>query len=244
MFAKPTTPLKGKTIPIAIAVLMLFSAIGISEAGSVSGTIKFEGTPPKLRPLKMDADPGCAKKHSGPVQPEMLVMGEGQTLANIFVQVKSGLPDKTYPTPSTTVTMDQQGCQYSPHVLGVMVGQKFKVLNSDGLLHNLHSLPKVNASFNRAMPANVTEAEFTFTKPEPMFKIKCDVHPWMGAWIGVMTHPYFDVTGKDGKFSIKDLPAGTYELEAWHEKLPPQKATVTVGDGDEAVNFTFKTPGS
>jgi len=226
----------------ALAMLVVLSA-GVAEAGAVKGKANFEGTPPKLRPLKMDADPGCAKKHSGPVAPDVLVLGEGQALANIFVHVKGGLPDKSYPTPSTPVVLDQNGCRYSPHVMGVMVGQPFKVLNSDGLLHNVHSLPKVNASFNRAMPAQVKEAEYTFTKEEFMFKIKCDVHPWMGAWVAVMTHPYFAVTAKDGTFTIPDLPPGTYEIEAWHEKLPAQTSTVTVGDGDATVNFTFSTPG-
>lgn len=225
------------------AALAMLLAGSVAMAGAVSGTVKYEGAVPKLKPLKMDADPGCMKKHSGPVQPDVLVLGDGNTLANIFVHVKSGLADKAYPAPSEPVTLDQDGCRYTPHVLGVMVGQPFKILNSDGLLHNVHALPEINKGFNRAMPGSVKEAEFKFDKAEGMFKIKCDVHPWMGAWVSVMTHPFFDVTGTDGKFEINGLPAGTYEVEVWHEKLKTRTATVTIsGDETQTADFTFSRP--
>jgi hypothetical protein len=127
--------------------------------------------------------------------------------------------------------------------MGVMVGQPFKILNSDGILHNVHSLSKVNKPFNMAMPANRTEAMHTFDKEEGIFMIKCDVHPWMNAFVLVSPHPYYSVTGKDGKFSITGLDAGTYEIEAWHEKLGTQKSTVTVAANDtKTVPFKFSTP--
>jgi plastocyanin len=226
-------------LALAMVSVLAFSATAV--AGTVSGTVKFEGTAPKLRPLKMDADPGCAKKHSGPVMSEMLVLGDGNTMANIFIRVK-GVPG-THPAPSEPTVMDQNGCQYRPHVMGVMVGQKFLIKNSDGLLHNVHSLAKINQAFNRAMPGAVTEAEFSFDKEELMFKIKCDVHPWMSAYVGVMTHPFYDVTGEDGKFEIKGVPAGTYEVEAWHEKLGTKTASVTVGDSDtQTLDFSLSVP--
>jgi len=216
---------------------------GVTVAGSIKGTVTYDGKVPNLRPIKMDADPGCAKKHSGPVQPEVLVLGDGNTVGNIMVHIKSGLPEKAYAAPSEPVVLDQNGCQYKPHVTGVMVGQPFKILNSDGLLHNVHALPKTNKGFNRAMPASVTEADYTFDKAEGMFKIKCDVHPWMGAYVGVMTHPFFDVTGADGKFEIKDVPAGTYEVEIWHEKLGAKTTKVTVsGDEAQTADFTLAPP--
>jgi hypothetical protein len=214
---------------------------GPTGTATIAGTIKYEGEVPVLKPLSMDADPGCAKKHSGPVVPEILVLGDGQTLGNVYVRVKSGLPaGATYPAPTTPATLDQQGCHYVPHVLGVMVDQPVKILNSDGLLHNIHALPKINSTFNMAMPANRTEAEQRFAKEEIVIPVKCDVHPWMQGYIAVSSHPFFAVTPKEGTYEIKDLPAGTYELEFWHERLGTKSATVTVGDGArETSDMTF-----
>jgi hypothetical protein len=124
-----------------------------------------------------------------------------------------------------------------------MVNQPMRILNSDGILHNVHSLSKVNKSFNIAMPASRTETLETFTQTEGMFVIKCDIHPWMKAYVQVMPHPFYDVTGKDGKFAIKDLPAGTYEVEIWHEKLGTKSATVTVGaDETKTADFALSPP--
>jgi plastocyanin len=214
-------------------------------AGSVTGTVKFDGQAPSLRPLAMDADPVCAKKHDKPVPNEMLSLGSGNTMANVLVRVTGGLPSgKSYPAPKDPIVMDQKGCIYHPHVFAMQQGQKFKVLNSDGVLHNVHALPSSNAQFNMAMPPNRTEAEHVFDKAEETpFKIKCDVHPWMTAYTAVLTNPFYSVTKDDGKFSIADLPAGTYEIEAWHEKLGSKKEKVTVGDKDEkTVDFTFSAP--
>lgn len=212
-------------------------------AQAISGTVAYEGPVPKLRPVAMDADPVCALKHKTPVESEVLVLGPGNSLGNVLVSVVKGLPaGKTYPAPKEPVVMDQKGCKYSPHVMGLMVGQPFKVLNSDGLLHNVHALPKVNQPFNMAMPPTRTEATQTFTKEEGIFTVKCDVHPWMQAYVRVLSHPYFAVTQPDGRFSIPGLAPGTYELEAWHEKLGTQTATVTVGPGAKPVSFKFSPP--
>ena len=233
-----TTPAAPSESPAAPAPTQAEPAVGGSA--TLTGTIVYEGAVPKLPTLRMDADPGCAKKHGEPVKSESLVLGEGNTLANVFVWVKGGVPQGAWPVPSEPIVLNQQGCQYKPHVLGLMVGQPLKVLNSDELLHNIHSLPKLNSSFNRAMPATVTEAEYSFTKEEVLFKIKCDVHPWMNAWLGVVSHPFFAVSGTDGKFAIEGLPAGTYEIEAWHEKMDARTASVTLGDGEAGmVDFSF-----
>ena len=216
----------------------------VVAASSVTGTIVFDGKAPALKPLTMDADPVCAKKHTTPAPSEALVLGSGNTMANVVVWVSKGLPaGKTYPAPKTPVTLDQNGCQYKPHVQGIMVGQAYRILNSDGILHNVHTLPKVNPAFNRPMPATLKEATTTFAKPEPIFQIKCDVHPWMTAYIGVFTHPFFSATGTDGKFTISGLDPGTYEITAWHERLGTQTASVTVGANEtKAQNFKFAVP--
>jgi len=230
------------TRTLAVASLLAAGAHA-AAAGTITGTVTYEGKVPALKPLDVAAEPVCAKKH--PTVPnEVLVLGPGNTMANIMVRVVGGLPaGKTYPPPAQPVVMDQQGCQYVPHVMGIMVGQQFKVLNSDGVLHNVHALPNVNQQFNLAMPPARKEATATFGKEEGMFVIKCDVHPWMRSYIGVMSNPFFVVTRTDGKFEIPNLPAGTYQIEAWHERLGTQKASVTVGATEtKPVSFKFTAP--
>jgi len=219
-------------------------AAGPTGTATVAGAVNYDGAVPNLKPVSMSADPTCASKHSGPVPSDVLELGPNKELGNVFVYVKEGLPaDATWTAPSTPATIDQNGCLYHPHVIGLMVGQPLKFLNSDGLLHNVHALPQVNQEFNIAMPAERKEAEHTFDQAEGVFHVKCDVHPWMTAYVGVLKHPYFSVSGADGKFSIANLPAGTYTIEAWHEKLGTQTQQVTVADGGTAnVSFTFKRP--
>jgi Polysaccharide lyase family 4, domain II len=215
---------------------------GAALAANIAGAVTFDGKAPALKPLAMDAEPVCHKAHGGkPVANEMLVLGSGNTMGNIMVWVSKGLPaGKTYPAPKTPVTLDQKGCQYIPHVTGIMVGQPYRILNSDGILHNIHTLPKINPAFNRGQPATVKEMTTSFPKPEAMLQVKCDVHPWMSAYIGVFTHPFYSVTSADGKFNISGLEAGTYEITAWHERLGTQTATVKVGATDTATqNFKF-----
>jgi plastocyanin len=228
-------------IGVGFSLLLSVSAFG----GTVTGTVTYDGKVPNLKPLSMDADPVCASKHKEPVPSQVLELGKsGNTMGNILVHVTSGLPaGKTYPPPKDPVVMDQNGCIYQPHVFVIQQGQTFKVLNSDGVLHNVHALPKVNAQFNMAMPPNRKEAEHVFDKPEDQFQIKCDVHPWMTAYTMVATNPFYAVTKEDGKFTISNLPAGTYEIEAWHEKLGKKVEKVTVGDSDtKTVDFKFSAP--
>jgi plastocyanin len=235
----------GSRLSLAAGLLAATLWPGVAlAASSITGTVTFDGKVPALRPLAMEAEPACAKMHAGkPVPNEMLVLGSGNTMGNIMVWVSKGLPaGKTWPAPKTPVVIDQKGCQYSPHVMGIMVGQPYRILNSDGILHNIHTLPTINPSFNRGMPATVKEATTTFPKPEAMFHIKCDVHPWMSAYMGVYTHPFFSVTGTDGKYTISGLDPGTYEITAWHEKLGTQTASITVGANDtKTQNLKFAT---
>jgi plastocyanin len=193
----------------------------------------------------MTAEAVCHEKQGGkPAPNEALVLGTGNTMGNIMVWVSKGLPTgQTWPVPETPVILDQDGCVYKPHVMGIMVGQSYRILNSDGILHNIHTLPKINPAFNRGQPATVKEMTTTFSRPENMFQIKCDVHPWMSAYIGVFAHPFFSVTGTDGKFTISGLEAGIYEITAWHEKLGTQTASITVAAKEtKTQDFTFALP--
>lgn len=241
------TSMRGTGNRLSLAAGLLAATLwpGVAlAASSVTGTVIFDGKVPTLRPLAMDAEPVCHKMHSGkPVPNEMLVLGSGNSMGNIMVWVSKGLPaGKTWPAPKTPVVLDQKGCQYVPHVMGIMVGQAYRILNSDGILHNIHTLPKINPSFNRGQPATVKEMTTTFPKPEAIFQVKCDVHPWMSAYISVFTHPFFSVTRTDGKYTISGLDAGTYAIAAWHEKLGTQTASITVGANDtKTQNFKFAT---
>ncbi len=227
---------------ILTALLCSLAVCTTAFAGSITGKITYDGNVPKLRPYDMGADAACAAKHSGgKAANQMLVLGDGNALANIFVQIKNP-PAGDHKAPGGAVEIDQIGCIYVPRVVGVMAGQPVKFKNSDGILHNVHGLPKVNREFNIGMPPSLTEKDVTFNKPEPIFKVKCDVHPWMNSYIAVMTHPYFAVTGMDGTFTIDNVPDGTYEIEAWHEKMPAMKGKATVSGGAATVDFAFKPP--
>ena len=156
-----------KTLQISLWVL--FASIVIAPVcfgATVTGTIQYDGDVPQFKEIKMDADPICLAKHTESIFPETLVLGEGKTLANVLVSVKGGLAKKEYPAPSDAVVLNQEGCQYKPHVFGAMVGQKVKILNPDGTLHNVHALPKTNAEFNLAMPQFRKEVEKIFDKEE------------------------------------------------------------------------------
>jgi plastocyanin len=216
---------------------------GVAFAGSLSGTITYDGSVPTMKMLDMAADPTCEKlnyEDGPPARSEMLVLGAGNTMANVFVQVKNAPAGGS--APSSPAVIDQNGCVYHPHVIGVMVGQDLLFRNSDGILHNVHGLPQVNREFNIGMPPTLREKLVEFGQPEPLFRVKCDVHPWMNAYVAVMEHPFFAVTGEDGRFTIPNLPDGTYEIEAWHERLGTQTQSVTVS-GSGTADFSFRVPG-
>ena len=204
----------------------------------VMGSVNFTGTAPERSKIKQDRD--CTALHTEDVLSEQVVVNDNNTLQHVFVHVTGGLEGQTFAAPSTPVVLDQQGCMYTPHVIGVMVGQPIKILNSDPFLHNINALAEVNRGFNFGMPNQGDERERSFRAEEVMVKVKCDVHPWMSAYVGVLSHPYHSVTGTDGTFSLEGLPAGEYTVEAWHETYGTQTQTVTVGDGETAtVDFSF-----
>ncbi len=211
-------------------------------ASNVTGSAAFSGTAPAAKQINMAADPTCAALHATPAFTEEAVVNTNGTLKNVFVYVKTGLEGKPFSKPAEVVKFDQNGCHYVPHVTGLMVGQALEIWNSDSTLHNIHSLAKESKEFNVGMPIKGMKVKKTFDKPEIMVKLKCDVHPWMNAYIGVLTHPYFTVTDETGKFEIKDLPPGKYTLEAWHETFGTKTAEITVEEGKPATaDFSFSS---
>ena len=215
-----------------------------ATAGDITGTIVLDGKAPANEPIKMAADPNCAKNATGPqFQTTYLVGPDGKTLGNVFIYVKDGLGNYAYDAPTAAVTIDQKGCRYVPHVLGVRVGQKVTILNSDPTLHNIHATPKTNSEFNTGQPIQGMTTDHTFTAKEVMVPFKCDVHGWMNAYAGVLDHPFYAVSAEDGKFALKGLPPGTYTVEAWHERLGTATESVTLGAKESKdVTFTFKVP--
>ena len=211
-----------------------------TATGDIAGKVSFTGTAPKSSALRMNADPVCVKQHTEPVYGQVVVVNNNGTLKYVLVFIKEGLGSSSYPTPSDTVIFDQKGCMYTPHVLGIQVGQDFEVRNSDPTLHNVHSLSKENPTFNLAQPKQGMKFFRKFEKPE-VFHIKCEVHNWMSAYVGVFNHPFYAVTGEDGTFVIKGIPEGEYTVEAWHEKYGSQTMKVKVAAGPTAtVDFTYQ----
>jgi hypothetical protein len=223
-------------------IMMVVAAMAAgAHAADVTGNVKFDGDAPKMKKIKMDADPKCAEMHEDePPTSEEIVVNDNGTLRNVFVYVKSGLEGKTFEPPKTPVEITQEGCLYKPRVFGMMAKQPLKIRNDDDTLHNVHAMPTKSKEFNIGQPNKGMETTRTFASPEVMVKFKCDVHPWMAAYVGVLDHPFFATTGEDGSFTIKDLPAGTYEVVAWHEKLGEQSAKVTVADAPVTQDFTFR----
>ena len=212
-----------------------------ATAGSVSGRVTFEGTPPASAPIKLDSDPACASQHPNGLTPDTFVVNNGG-LENVFVYVKDGVGDYYFETPTTAVTLDQKGCRYTPHVFGVRAGQPVEIVNSDPTLHNINAMAKLNQPFNLGQAIQGMKNQKVFATPEVMVHIKCDVHNWMNAYAGVLNHPYFTVTANGGGFELKGLPPGTYTIEAWHEKLGTQTQSVTIAAKEaKAITFAFKT---
>jgi plastocyanin len=215
--------------------------VDVSKAGTLAGRVLLDGPAPANAQIKMSADPFCIRANQDGAAFENFVSENGG-LGNVFVYIKDGLGSYWVDVPAEPVKLDQNGCRYTPHVLGVRAGQALEIRNSDDTMHNVHALARVNGDFNFGQPIKGQTNQKTFASPEVMVTFKCDVHSWMNAYVGVVNHPYFAVTASEGGFQLKDVPAGTYTIEAWHEKLGTQTQTVTIGEKESKdISFTFKT---
>ena len=210
-----------------------------ASAATIAGTIAFNGTASELVEIDMSEETVCADKHDGPVYSQNVVVNDNGTLRNVFVYVKEGLGDMTFPPPAEPVELDQNGCRYHPHVFGIQVGQDLVIKNSDGLLHNINAKPSVNRGFNISQPVEMKTTR-QFRAAEIGVPLECDVHGWMNAFVNVVDNPYYAVTGEDGSFSLAPLPPGTYVIEIWHEEYGAQTMEVTVGASEtKEITFTF-----
>lgn len=213
----------------------------LATGGSITGKIAFEGDAPARKALPLKGTAFCIEHHKGQAPlDETVIVNDNKTLRNVVVSVSEGISGR-WQVPSDAVHLGQVGCMYVPHVLAMQARQKLVIKNGDDTSHNVHSLPRENTSFNFGQQKKGQTKDITnLRKPEKMF-VKCDVHAWMGAYVCIFPHPFFAVTGEDGTFELKGLPPGTYTIEAWHEQLGEQTATVEVkaGEASEAA-FTFK----
>jgi len=213
-----------------------------ATAGSIAGKITIEGDVPPSAAIPMNSDPVCASANKDGARAETFVVDNGG-LENVFVYIKDDLGAKySFETPKTPVRIEQKGCQYVPHVAGIRVGQPLEISNDDNTMHSVHGLGHSNQEFNFGQPLAGMKNTVSFTTSEVLLPVKCDVHPWMHALIGVVNHPFFAVSKDGGKFDLKDVPPGTYTVEAVHEKLGSQTQSVTIGPKEsKEITFTFKT---
>jgi len=207
-------------------------------AGSVSGTVTFTGTPPKMKPIDMSKEPSCASQHATPVTTQNVVTGPGNSLQYVVVYVSAGDPGGA---PATeTVRYDQKGCQYLPHVAVLEANQPLEIYNDDQTSHNIHPLATTNAEWNKSQPPGAPPIHTSYAKPE-FIPVKCNVHPWMHGYFAVLATARHAVSGSDGKFNLTGLPPGKYTLTAWHEKFGTQTQEVTITGSETATaNFVFK----
>ena len=226
-----------------VASLAISAAIGSIASADITGNIKLDGPAPEAKEIAMDAVAECKALHADPVMDPTVVAGEKGELANVIVFIKAADPAALGgEAPKDPVTLDQKGCMYVPHVLTMTVGQELMVKNDDAFLHNVHSLATVNPAFNFGQP-NKDPGKKVPEQPKAAetFRVKCDVHPWMSAYIGVFEHPFHAVSGEDGKYTIKGkLPDGDYTLVAWHEKFGEKEEQISVKDGKAEKDFSIK----
>jgi plastocyanin len=229
---QPAAPPTSETQPAAPAA----TPIDPSTVASLAGTVKFQGTAPAPAKIDMSQDPACKGTNAA----ETLVVDKG-SLANVFVYVKDGLGNRTFDVPKEAVTLDQSGCRYHPHIMGVMAGQSIEIKNDDPTTHNIHPTPASNREWNESQPPQAAPLQKSFAREEIMLPVRCNQHPWMKMFINVTKSPFYAVTGPDGKYEIKGLPPGDYTIAFVHEKLGEQDQKVTLAAKDsKTVDASFK----
>src|SRR5438552_330149 len=234
-----------KKLNVFIFAAALSTSLQVSLAGEISGTITLKGTPPPekdITPLK--ADPNCGKFWTTMPKTRFYAVGGNGGLADVFVTLK-GFSGKSTGASAPPVVLDQKNCEYHPYVFAVQTNQKIMAKNSDPVLHNVHSMPAApgNKEDNKAQMPNGPDLPFVFPTAETFLRFKCDVHPWMFAYACVVDHPYFAVTDKDGKYTIKNVPDGKYTMEVYHRKAAPASAPVTAEvevSGGATKDFTLE----
>jgi plastocyanin len=211
-----------------------------ATAGTISGRVLFKGDAPVMPLIDMSSNPQCERQHHKPQKAETVVVNSNRTLRNVFIWIKEGLPAARWTPPAQAAQLDQNGCVYEPHVLGIMEGQQLEILNNDPVNHNVHAESRINPAWNESQPPRAEHKFKRFDSAEVLFPVTCSVHPWMRSYIGVSPHPYFAVTGDDGSFTLKEVPPGTYTIEAVHEKFGKKEGKLTLApNGAATLDFTY-----
>lgn len=217
----------------------VITTVDPATAATVRGVVTFSGEMPRFPPVNMSAEPDCMQLHQGRVPSDRVVVNDGK-LESALVWISKGLEGKRFPVRTDMVNLDQEGCIYKPHVVAVQAGQALNITNSDPTTHNVHPLPRENREWNKSQTSGAPAIDYAFPRAEMKIAVKCNIHPWMQAYIHVMEHPYFAVTGADGTFEIGNLPPGTYTVQATHEQFGEQESEITVGaSATEQVDFDF-----
>ncbi len=244
---------------IGVAPLLLLAACGSSPqpstqvtaslpeahvdpatAGTISGRILFEGEAPVMPVIDMGSNPQCERQHKSPVRAQTVVVNTNKTLRNVYIHIKDGLAPAHWAPPAEPAKLDQNGCVYAPHVQGIVEGQALEILNSDPVNHNVHAESQKNPAWNESQAPRAEHKFKKFGNEEILFPFTCSVHPWMRAWIGVSSHPFFAVSGEDGTFRIEGVPPGTYVIEAIHEKLGRKEGKLTLApSGAASIEFSY-----
>ena len=225
---------------LGLAVLVSSTiATGDPGGGGINGKVTYQGTPAKQVAINMSKEPSCAKQHATPLLTETVVVGPGNALANVVVYISVGAPDESSTT-TQPVVIRQKGCQYLPHIVPMLVNQELKVVNEDQTSHNIHPLAKVNREWNKSQLPGTPPISGKFEKPE-FIPVKCNIHAWMHGTFAVLRNSHYAVSGRDGRFTLPNLPPGKYVVTAWHESYGNQSQEVTIrGDETQTVDFVFK----